>query len=90
IVDNKGVEIVKPDYFDDITQFDVNNQARAVNYKDNVRVLLDMKGRIVKNLGKGKVPDALMYPTRAPAKAKPAAKVPEKAPAPAPAPAKKK
>jgi hypothetical protein len=75
IVNGKGVEIVPPDYYDDISPFDVNGHARAVNYADQVSVLLDMRGKVVENLNdKGRANSILTDP-RAKAKAKAAAAV---------------
>ena len=50
IIDENGKELVKPDYYDYISTFDYKGLARAENHKDNVKVLIDTTGKVVKTL----------------------------------------
>ena len=48
VIDVNGKVIIKPLYYDYISSFDDNFVAFAENYKDGKKVLLDIKGNIVK------------------------------------------
>ena len=51
-IDKKGNEIIKPNYYDYMTNFDINGIARVKNTKDKKDLAIDAKGRIVKNFNK--------------------------------------
>lgn len=51
LIDAQGQEILKPDYYDYISPFDPNGNARATNYGANGRdEIIDRAGKVVKTL----------------------------------------
>lgn len=50
VIDVNGKIIIKPLYYDYISQFDNDFLAIAKNNKDNKKVLIDLKGNVVKTL----------------------------------------
>lgn len=49
LINDKGEEILKPDFYDKISPFDYNGIAKAENYDKNVVDFIDKSGKVVKS-----------------------------------------
>lgn len=50
IINTNGEEVIKPEYYDNIGGFDMYGHALAINNSDNKKVVIDVKGNVIKDL----------------------------------------